>query len=627
MSLQLTGEAPDTTAPQISNVVLSDIGSTSLTFSWVTNEAGTSMAEYDVSTYPENYAFSRTDAGLTTAHELVVSTGLAPNTTYYARVCSTDASGNQGCTEEFSFTMGAVEETVVIEEQVVTVTNTVTNTVTTTVTNTVQEVRTVVEKDTTPPRVTLTTELEEIFESAPVIEGEVTDGKGVLSVVYSLDRGVNWLAVDELTGQGQKAADFRIILPTLADGTYGFLVRGIDTSNNIRDSELVEMTIDRLAPQVGPGILLSAGRRLSLNQVRMYELLAGSDLTLVTSVIGGATEVGLVVSLDGEVVMESEMMKDTYSGLWQGKVRVDEPGVYEMKVHALDGAGKEDERVWGNLEVVEKGRVVNEEGEGVGGVQVTVYRFVEELQRFLPWEAQAYGEENPIVTADGVYGVWLPPGQYYLEFKAEGYKTAVSNMVTVETAGWLRPEVRLTRRGEIRLGSWRWRWPDWGVVEVEVPHFASVDTEASRVYHVERGKQSGEMISPSSFKRVGEVMPLFSMQGQEGVVYSSSFRGKKTVVVLGSSWDPVMLSTLKKLETLGEDPQYRVVGILLHESKARAGVVARQGGYEVELLADPDGVVVEALGLTAAPTVLVVDENGAVVSDALVYGLIDWLAD
>lgn len=99
----------DTTAPTISNVVLS-AGTSTMNVSWVTNETATSRVFYSTST-PVTASTSTTpylESGtLMTNHSLNLS-GLSASTTYYIRVQSADAALNTQTSGEFSTTTAGI---------------------------------------------------------------------------------------------------------------------------------------------------------------------------------------------------------------------------------------------------------------------------------------------------------------------------------------------------------------------------------------------------------------------------------------------------------------------------------------------------------------------------------------
>lgn len=86
-------QAPlDTTPPVVSNILVSNITSSSATVSWSTNEPSTSRVEYGGSV---SYgSFTPLDPALSTAHSAAVS-GLNSFSSYNFRVISSDAAGNQ----------------------------------------------------------------------------------------------------------------------------------------------------------------------------------------------------------------------------------------------------------------------------------------------------------------------------------------------------------------------------------------------------------------------------------------------------------------------------------------------------------------------------------------------------
>ncbi len=92
---------PDTTPPVISSVISDAITIDGASIQWGTDEPADSVVEYG--TVSGVYSLSAGDAGLVTDHTVNL-TGLEPGTTYYFIVKSTDESGNQAVSDEYSFT-------------------------------------------------------------------------------------------------------------------------------------------------------------------------------------------------------------------------------------------------------------------------------------------------------------------------------------------------------------------------------------------------------------------------------------------------------------------------------------------------------------------------------------------
>ncbi|MBN8655678.1 MAG: DUF4082 domain-containing protein, partial [Anaerolineae bacterium] len=81
----------DTTGPVISNIVATVNPDGTVTITWDTDEASDSRVDFG--TDSNNLNLNSTDSALVTSHSITL-TGLTPNTTYYFRVTSADASAN-----------------------------------------------------------------------------------------------------------------------------------------------------------------------------------------------------------------------------------------------------------------------------------------------------------------------------------------------------------------------------------------------------------------------------------------------------------------------------------------------------------------------------------------------------
>jgi hypothetical protein len=94
----------DTTAPVISAVNASGVTSSTATIAWTTNEASDTIVEYGATTA---YGSSTTlNSNMVTNHSVAL-TGLTGSRLYHYRVKSSDASGNQTVSSDFTFTTTA----------------------------------------------------------------------------------------------------------------------------------------------------------------------------------------------------------------------------------------------------------------------------------------------------------------------------------------------------------------------------------------------------------------------------------------------------------------------------------------------------------------------------------------
>lgn len=103
-----TAASPDTAAPTITAISVSNVGTSTATFTWTTNEASNSKVYYStVTPLVTATASTKGDAAMVTSHTVTV-TGLTPNTTHYFKVESADASNNSSTGSETSFTTQAL---------------------------------------------------------------------------------------------------------------------------------------------------------------------------------------------------------------------------------------------------------------------------------------------------------------------------------------------------------------------------------------------------------------------------------------------------------------------------------------------------------------------------------------
>ena len=97
------GEEIDTTAPVIS-VISTDMGTSTATISWTTDEDSDSEVEYALESISSTTStITQSDSNMVTSHSIMLE-DLTPETTYYYIVKSTDAGGNQASSTEMSFT-------------------------------------------------------------------------------------------------------------------------------------------------------------------------------------------------------------------------------------------------------------------------------------------------------------------------------------------------------------------------------------------------------------------------------------------------------------------------------------------------------------------------------------------
>lgn len=90
----------DTVPPQIMNIEIAEITSTSTIIRWKTDELSDSLVNFGLD---NNYGIAREPRFDKIDHEIIMDE-LLPDTTYFFRVTSSDAEGNQGISSDYNFT-------------------------------------------------------------------------------------------------------------------------------------------------------------------------------------------------------------------------------------------------------------------------------------------------------------------------------------------------------------------------------------------------------------------------------------------------------------------------------------------------------------------------------------------
>jgi len=575
-SVAISSTPADVNPPTISNLSVSDVSQTSVKVTWTTDELSTSVVNYGTTT---SYGSTASSSSLVTSHNVEL-TGLSANTTYHYSVQSADADGNTTETNDNTFVSSKAATTV-----------TTTTTTTSTVTKTVA--------DTTGPAISLTTDFSSVYTEAPTIEGRASDDVGVTSVDYSTDDGANWLPVDELSSVGAKTALFEFTPLGLTDGNYKIRARVTDPSGNQKTSKEYILIIDRLPPAVGATLFFLGPQELVWENDSTILILPKTDAKIILSAVGGPIQIDIVASREGtDDVQSYSLVKNPDNGLWWGTVSFSEVGDYILTAKSVDGAENKTERQLNKVKVIPSG-VVSYGGERVEGAEVSLYFQDSLTSKFYLWDGKAYGQENPQKTnRSGEYFYFIPPGTYYLEVKSSGHPLLRTQIFKVDKTAFLNQSFELGQKKEIHLGSFK----------VTLPLFLNFLATPSEV------KLPLLVISDEAKKSdiKGQELPYVVLASASGSVDSYSLHGKPTVLTFLSTWYPQTSEQLGFLEILGKYGAVRATPVMLNDSRSETIIFKKRGGYEIEILADSDGVLVAPLKINTLPTHVFLDRKGVI---------------
>jgi hypothetical protein len=269
----------DNTPSVISAVTVADLGSSSATITWTTNEPADSQVEYGLSASYGN--FSPLNSTLTTSHSRTI-TGLSANTVYHFRVRSRDDVGNLAVSGDRTFT------TLV--------------------------------SDITPPTVGMTAPAvgAVVRGNNVTVSGTASDSVGVAGVQFKLD-GANLGAEDT-------SAPYSISWDSTgaSDGSHVLTAVARDTAGNTTTSAGITVTVDNNGPSV------------SVTAPAAGAVVRGNNVTVSGTASDDVAVAGVQFKLDG-ANLGGEDTSAPYSISWDSTGASD--GSHVLTAVARDTAG------------------------------------------------------------------------------------------------------------------------------------------------------------------------------------------------------------------------------------------------------------------------------------------------
>lgn len=556
-------------APVISNLVITGVSSSEVTLTWNTDSATTTTVDYGTTS---SYGSQALESTLSTSHSVTL-TSLSANTSYHYRISSTDESSNTTSTSDNTFS------TAVASSSTTTSTTTVVVVATTTT-------KTVTISDESKPSVVIATDFTKPFEKPPKVKGRASDNKNISRVEYSYDNGKNWIAA-EFQISGKPNVNFEFTPPYLDEDTYKIKVRAIDSSGNIGISNTYSMTIDRLPPNIGSVFFSVGPQPLIADNSGAFYGLEGLDHKITLSAVGGPTNIDI---LSGNKMFS--LVKNVDNGLWSGVISFDKSGTYTLYGQAIDGGGNRTKKKIGSIIILEKGRIRSNSDRKLNS-KVSVFYLDSQTNRFALWDGRAYGQANPqSADQEGRYGLYLPPGKYYMEVITSGFQNLKTNIFEIENSIPINPNFEIKKK----LAFFDFRQSE-GIVN-------PLNIEA----------QSAEQI-------IGRQIEDVEIFEGEKVLQMNKLRGKKLFVSVLNSWNPLSSAQMLQLNKMSDNGQFEVIAIFPQESAAKIDVLRQKGNYSFRMMADPDGLLVKPLNILSLPMNLYIGRNGAI--ENVTYGIID----
>ncbi len=555
----------------ISSVDVSNVTTSQATVTWTTNKNATSTVNYGTSA---SYGSTLTDDTPKTSHSITL-TSLSANTTYHYKLTSVDEDLSSVSTGNSTFASAANSSS--------------SSTSTTIIVNTTSITPAVV-LDSIKPSVRVTTNFSKPFDKAPKIIGRATDDKSVVRIDYSIDNGVNWQPVDTAS-LNKTSINFEFTPIFLEDDTYKIKVRATDGGGNIGLSSVGLLTIDRLPPSVG-SVFFSVGPQ-PLPPPRNGKIygLKGMDQKITLSAIGGPTSV--------DIISKNKMfslVKSVDNGLWSGVLSFENSGEYKLTAKSVDGGGTRVEREIGSIEILDMGKVVAGNSNSKVDATVSVYYFDYITDRFVLWDGSAYSQANPQITdIDGNYMLYLPPGKYFIEVKAPGYRNLKTSIFEIIESVPLTSELKLQKKLFF-----------FDITETVV----DIDTDMINVGEI---KENNLL--------VGKQLTDVELFDGEKNIQLSSLRGKRMLISILNSWNPQSFAQMSILNSISKSGEIEVGTIFPQQTASKIHILKQKGAYKFPMLADPDGLLVDTLSILYLPMNLYISRNGTI--ESVTYGVLN----
>ncbi len=236
----------------------------------------------------------------------------------------------------------------------------------------------------------------------------------------------------------------------------------------------------RLPPRVGPLTVMAGPISINSGISEITELLVGVEYKFILTAAGGPNKINMKCKDN-----IYKFTKNNDVGVWTTKVKFSEEGQYLPEIVAEDGAG--------NIETVNSEQLkVNGLGKLKNGI-ITVYWYDNFEKKFVKWDAEPYGQVNPINTNDlAGYSILLPSGKYYLEAKAIGKRTSVTNIIETHETVYINDDWELSpswkfwqfREQKIvnpkKLGNESWKDVSFALPKVNLNNLSTLDIRGKK---------------------------------------------------------------------------------------------------------------------------------------------------
>jgi hypothetical protein len=593
LNVAISGHPPTSGAGGVSNVMVTNITTSSVTVTWDSDNATTALVYYGkTSDYDKTSGYN---ANMDTSHSVTL-TGLSAGTAYHYQVAGDDGGGGFAFSDDNTFLTAAAPV------------NSGGGGGSGTGGSNGSGVGAGINgapSETVAPTVAISGDFSKPFKAAPVINGTAADNVAVAKVEYSVDGGKNWVAVDKLTpgttvaGKGKKKTTvtsnaqvtFQFTPILLEDGNFRVMARATDSSGNQATTAPVTVVIDRLPPRFGASLVTIGAQVVEPAENGALVLPAGEDFRMSVSMVGGTVTAGVRARLAGEPDRMFALTRLDGSGLWNGVLNFAKAGQYQLTGEAIDGAGNRESRVLATVQVMPPVQLVGNSGLAKKAV-ATLYYLNASDHSWKVWDAAAYGQKNPQpMNNKSALSLIVPAGTYYLKLVVPGAPDTLTRSFTVNRTTPLSGAVHLAEWARLKLGP----------VSIPLPWTS-----------LERAPIT-PLASGAGSSAVGSRLPLVRLPTTSGGNVSPvDWYGKPTVLAAIATWAPNVSDELDELSKLRSNTDINVVVLAQQQQAETVAAYLDIAGRSLEGVADPDGLLSGTLTTPGIPVLYFVDRHGII---------------
>lgn len=425
----------------------------------------------------------------------------------------------------------------------------------------------------------------------PTITGTASSSFGSISKVeVSSNGGKNWLIAKYSKGS------FQISLENLEDGNYEIVARAIDTSGNIGTSEAKTLIVDTIPPIVGGGIFYLGPQIVNPDENGVIQTVAGTTIDLTVSTRGGVTS--------GEVLSGEEsfpLVNVIGTNFWTAHLNYSKKTQDRLQINLEDGARNKTQRDLNQIAVEDLGSITeNGTNLPIKDATVKIFFFDKISKRWVVWDGYSFGQDNPQKTSEaGKYSFLVPPGKYYMQITAKGYRTTYSQIVELSQNTVLDFNFSLKSKAVFSLNL-----PIFGNIKISLPDFRS-DSIIVRV---------NNKVDSSPNPIIGKPATPLTLPDASGNTVNTASSGKKYVISFISQWANPALEQISIIDSVSKKipKDQAIYAVFLQDSESSVTSFMEHGNYGFTALADKNGDSTKNYPVTTLPEHFFIGTDGKI---------------